>query len=147
MRIATAADLGGIDLKSEITRRLAEPGPGFHDFGAHDRHNLDYPDYAEKAARAVADRDTARGILACGTGQSMAMTANRVKGIRAALCQDTLGARMSRDRHNANILCLGQRVVGRGLAADIVNGWLDTAFSDEERHHRRVGRIMALDER
>ncbi|TKJ31351.1 MAG: ribose 5-phosphate isomerase B [Chloroflexi bacterium B3_Chlor] len=147
MRIAIASDHGGSRLKSDTTRLLQELGHTHHDFGPHDFHDVDYPDYAVKVARAVADGEFDRGILICGTGQGMAMSANKVKGVRAALCHDTFSARISREHNDANVLCLGERVVGSGLAADIVKTWLEAESSDEERHHRRVGKIIALDER
>jgi len=147
MHIAIAADHDGFDLKSEITTILEELGHAFHDFGPYDRDDVDYPDYAEKVARAVAAGEFERGILICGTGQGMAMTANKVKGIRAALSHDTFSARMSREHNDANVLCFGQRVIGPGLAADIVKTWLETGFSEQERHRRRVGKIIALDDR
>lgn len=147
MRIAIASDHGGFRLKSDIARLLLELSHGCHDFGPPDFHDVDYPDYAVKVARAVADGEFDRGILICGTGQGMAMSANKVKGVRAALCHDTFSARMSREHNDANVLCLGERVIGSGLAADIVKTWLKAEPSDEERHRRRVGKITALDQR
>ncbi len=147
MRIAIASDHGGFRLKSDIARLLQELSHGCHDFGPPDFHDVDYPDYAVKVARAVADGEFDRGILICGTGQGMAMSANKVKGVRAALCHDTFSARLSREHNDANVLCLGERVIGSGLAADIVKTWLKAESSDEERHRRRVGKIIALDER
>ncbi|MGB3903828.1 MAG: ribose 5-phosphate isomerase B, partial [Anaerolineae bacterium] len=124
MRIAIASDHGGFRLKSDIARLLQELSHSYHDFGPPDFHDVDYPDYAVRVAQAVADGEFDRGILICGTGQGMAMSANKVKGIRAALCHDTFSARMSREHNDANVLCLGERVIGSGLAADIVKTWL-----------------------
>ena len=106
---------------------------------------MDYPDYAQKVATAVAQGRYDRGILVCGTGQGMAMSANKIKGVRAAVCSDAYTARMSREHNNANVLCIGERVVGPGLAADIVQTWLESQFSDEERHRRRIAKVDGLD--
>lgn len=146
MDIAIAGDHGGFELKGETTKLLDEQGLTYHDFGPHDRRDVDYCDHAEKLARAVSAGQFRRGILICGTGQGMAISANKIKGIRAAVCHDTFSARMSREHNDANVLCLGQRVVAPGLAGDIVKTWLDTDCSDEERHRRRVKKIMALEE-
>ena len=147
LRIAIASDHGGFHLKNDIVGLLMELGYNCHDFGPDTYQDVDYPDYAAKVADAVAAGDFDRGILICGTGQGMAMTANKVKGIRASLCHDVFSARMSREHNRANVLCLGQRVVGTGLAADITKTWLEARFSDKERHKRRVGKVMALDGR
>lgn len=146
MRIAVASDHGGFNLKTEIARLLEELGHDCQDFGPYDQRSVDYPDYAAKVAQAVAGGRFERGILVCGTGQGMTMTANKVKGVRAALCHDVYSARMSREHNDANVLCLGQRVIGSGLAGDIVRTWLEAGFSDQDRHHRRVGKMMAVDE-
>ena len=135
MLVGISSDHGGLHLKSEIVRLVVELGHTCDDLGPHDPGAVDYPDYAQKVAAAVA-----------GTGQGMAITANKVKGIRAAVCQDTYSARMSREHNGANVLCLGERVVGPGLAADIVKTWLETEFSGEERHSRRVAKIHALED-
>jgi ribose 5-phosphate isomerase B len=147
MRIAIASDHGGFRLKSDIARLLEELGADCRDFGPHELDDVDYPDYAVMVARAVASREYQRGILICGTGQGMAISANKITGIRAAICHDTFSARMSRQHNDANVLCLGERVVGPGLVAEIVKTWLQAEFSDEERHRRRVDKIMALEER
>jgi ribose 5-phosphate isomerase B len=144
--IAIAADHGGFELKSETAKLFKEQGITYHDFWPHDRRDVDYPDYAQMVARAVAAGQFRRGMLICGTGQGMAISANKIKGIRAAVCHDTISARMSREHNDANVLCLGQRVIGPGLAGDIVKTWLDTDCSDEERNRRRVKKIMALEE-
>lgn len=146
MRIAIASDHGGSRLKSEVVRLLGELGHECRDFGPQELDEVDYPDYAVMVARAVASGEYDRGILICGTGQGMAITANKITGIRAAICHDTFSARMSREHNDANVLCLGERVVGSGLAANIVETWLQAKFSDEERHRRRVNKIMALEE-
>jgi ribose 5-phosphate isomerase B len=143
--IAIASDHGGFSLKGEIAELLKSMGHTCHDLGPRDGSTVDYPDYARKVASAVADDVCEKGILICGTGQGMAMTANKLRGIRAAVCQDTYSARMSREHNDANVLCMGERVVGRGLAAEIVRAWLEAEFSGEERHSRRVAKISALE--
>ncbi|MBC7258465.1 MAG: ribose 5-phosphate isomerase B [Chloroflexi bacterium] len=145
MKIAIGADHGGVDLKEVIRQYLESQGYEVQDFGAHSRESTDYPDFARPVAEAVAGGQFDRGILICGTGQGMAMTANKVRGIRAAVCLDTYSARMSREHNNANVLCLGGRVVGPGLAVDIVDIWLQTEFSDAPRHHRRVEKIAEVE--
>ena len=145
MHIAIASDHGGFSLKGEIAKLLKSTGHTCHDMGPQDGSAVDYPDYAQRVATAVAGGLFDRGILICGTGQGMAITANKVKGIRAAVCQDTYSARMSREHNDANVLCMGQRVVGPGLAADIVKTWMKAEFSGEERHSRRVAKISALE--
>jgi ribose 5-phosphate isomerase B len=145
MRIAIASDHGGFRLKSDIVRLLGELGHNCRDFGSQELDEVDYPDYAVIVARAVASGEYDRGILICGTGQGMAITANKITGIRAAVCHDTFSAQMSREYNDANVLCLGERVVGSRLAANMVETWLQAMFSGEERHRRRVNKIMALD--
>ncbi len=146
MRVAVASDHGGFRLKSDVVRLLGELGHDCRDFGSQELDEVDYPDYAEIVARAVASGEYDRGILICATGQGMSITANKISGIRAAMCHDTFSARMSREHNDVNVLCLGERVVGPRLAADIVETWLQAKFSDEERHRRRVNKIMALEE-
>lgn len=146
MHIAVASDHEGFHLKGEVSRLLKEWGHTCDDLGPSDSSAVDYPDYAQKVAAKVAAGLYDRGVLICGTGQGMAMTANKVKGVRAALCQDTYSARLSREHNDANVLCLGERVVGPGLAADIVKTWLEAEFSGEERHHRRVAKINTLED-
>jgi ribose 5-phosphate isomerase B len=138
-----ASDHGGFHLKGVLTSVLEEMGHTCQDMGPHSADGVDYPDYARKVATAVADGRYDASILVCGTGQGMAMTANKVEGIRAAVCQDSYSARMSREHNDANVLCLGERVVGPGLATDVVKTWLETEFSGERRHSRRVAMIEA----
>ena len=134
-------------MKGELARLLKSMGHTCHDLGPHDGDSVDYQDYAQQVATAVADGLYDRGILICGTGQGMAMSANKVRGIRAALCQDTYSAKMSREHNDANVLCMGERVLGPGLAEEIVKAWLEAEFSEEERHSRRVAKIRALEDR
>ena len=139
--IAIGCDHGGFDLKEEIKKHLEERGLEYKDYGCNSTDSVDYPEYGKKVAHAVADGECERGILICGTGIGISITANKVKGIRAALCTDCFMAEATRLHNDANILALGGRVVGMGLALKIVDTFLDTEFSDEERHKRRIAMI------
>ena len=147
MHIAVGADHAGYWLKGEILKLLEELGHSYQDFGTHHSAPTDYPDFAQPVAKAVAEGKFERGILICGNGVGVCITANKVKGIRAALCHDTFCARTSREDDDANVLCLGARILGVGLAKDIVRIWLSTPFSEAERHRRRIAKVMALEER
>lgn len=140
VKIAIGSDHGGFDYKASIIKALQDKGYDVVDMGTYSPESCDYPIIAKKVARAVAEGDFEKGILVCGTGIGMSMAANKVKGIRAAVCGDTFSARATRAHNNANILCLGQRVVGEGLALDIVDIWLTTKF-EGGRHERRVNMI------
>lgn len=139
--IAIGCDHGGFELKEEIKKHLEERGLEYKDYGCNSTDSEDYPEYGKKVAHAVADGECERGILICGTGIGISITANKVKGIRAALCTDCFMAEATRLHNDANILALGGRVVGMGLALKIVDTFLDTEFSDEERHKRRIAMI------
>ena len=139
--IAVGCDHGGFELKQEILAYLKGKGLEYRDFGCYDEKSCDYPEYAHAVAHAVAQGECERGILICGTGIGMSMAANKVPGIRAALCGDCFSAQMTREHNDANILALGARVVGPGLALKIVETFLTTAFSGEERHARRIAQI------
>ena len=128
IKIAIGSDHGGFEYKASIIKALQVKGYDVVDMGTYSPESCDYPIIAKKVARAVAKGDFEKGILVCGTGIGMSMAANKVKGIRAAVCGDTFSARATRAHNNANILCLGQRVVGEGLALDIVDIWLTTKF-------------------
>ena len=140
IKIAIGSDHGGFEYKASIIKALQVKGYDVVDMGTYSPASCDYPIIAKKVARAVAKGDFEKGILVCGTGIGMSMAANKVKGIRAAVCGDTFSARATRAHNNANILCLGQRVVGEGLALDIVDIWLTTKF-EGGRHERRVNMI------
>lgn len=146
MRIALGSDHGGYYLKEEIKKFLEEEGFEYHDFGSFGPEAVDYPDFARQVAEAVARGEFERGILCCGTGIGVAIAANKVPGIRAALCHDTFSARASREHNDANILTLGGRVIGPGLAREIVITWLKAEFAGG-RHARRVTKIAALEEK
>lgn len=144
LKIAIGCDHGGFRLKEEIRKMFEEKGYDFKDLGTFSEESVDYPDIALKLARAVRDGQFDRGILICGTGIGIGIAANKVKGIRAALCHDTFSARASREHNNANILTMGERVIGPGLAKDIVDIWLETEFSGG-RHARRIQKISDIE--
>ena len=139
--IAIGSDQGGYLLKQEVMTHLKERGIEFTDFGSYDEKSVDYPEYAKKVCSVVKSGEYKLGILICGTGIGISITANRIKGIRAALCTDCFMAEATRLHNDANVLALGGRVVGAGLALKIVDTFLDTPFSDEERHIRRIEKI------
>lgn len=144
-KIAIGADHGGYELKHLIVEHLRRQGYEVQDFGTHgSEESVDYPDYAQQVARAVAAGEYDLGILICGTGIGMSIAANKIVGVRAAVCGDTYSARMSRLHNNANILCLGGRVLGPGPALDIVDIWLRTEF-EGGRHARRVEKIRQME--
>ena len=143
-KIAIACDHGGYELKKDIIKHLEARGFEVCDFGCDSTQSVDYPDYALPASQAVAKGECELGILICGTGIGMSLCANKVKGIRAACCSDTFSARMTRMHNNSNILCFGARVVGLGLATDMVDLFLDTEF-EGERHNQRIAKMMAIE--
>ena len=145
MKIVIGSDHGGIHLKEVLKQHLAERGLEVSDAGTYTEESCDYPDIVLKVCREITAGKAERGILVCGTGIGMSMAANKVKGIRAALCGDVFSAAMSREHNNANVICLGERVLGAGLAARILDAWLDTEFAGG-RHERRVNKIMAIEE-
>ncbi|HEV8307365.1 MAG TPA: ribose 5-phosphate isomerase B [Methylomirabilota bacterium] len=144
--IALGADHAGWQLKEEIKAWLLDKNVEVLDFGTYSPDAVDYPDYAAQVAEAVAAGKADRGILVCGTGIGMSMTANKVPGARAAFCPDLFTARMSRAHNDANVLTLGGRLTGRELALEIVEMWLRTEF-EGGRHSRRVGKIAELEQR
>lgn len=144
MHIAIGADQGGFELKQKIVEYLIAEGHQVLDLGIHEFKFVDYPDIAEAVARTVAAGETERGIIVCGTGIGVSMAANKIAGIRAALCTDCYMAHMARQHNDAQILCLGGQVVAPGLALDIVQVFLTSEF-DGGRHTRRIGKMNALD--
>ncbi|MGQ9779464.1 MAG: ribose 5-phosphate isomerase B [Bacillota bacterium] len=146
LSVAVASDHAGFYLKEEICAYLRDQGIPFRDFGVYGAEPADYPDQAVLVAEAVAKDEYRYGILVCGTGVGMAITANKVPGIRAVVCSDTFSARMARAHNDCNVLCLGGRVVGPGLAVELVAAFLATEFLGE-RHARRVEKITALEEK
>jgi ribose 5-phosphate isomerase B len=145
MVIALGSDHAGYGLKKEIVESLERSGIPYHDYGCYGIESFDYPDAALAVAEAVASGQSGRGILVCATGIGMSIAANKTKGVRAALCHDTFSARATREHNDSNILCLGARVIGPGLALDIVNIWLHTEFSGEARHCRRIDKIRQIE--
>lgn len=139
--IAIGCDHGGFELKGEIMKHLEFRGIQYQDFGTYDTASTDYPIYAKKVAAAVLSGECEKGILICGTGIGISITANKIKGIRCALCTDCFMAEATRQHNDANVLALGGRVVGAGLALKIVDTFLDTPFSNDERHIRRIQAI------
>jgi ribose 5-phosphate isomerase B len=139
-----ASDHAGFDLKHSLIAHLAGRGVEVTDLGPNEKARCDYPDFAAKVARGVASSPGSLGILCCGTGVGMSMSANKVHGVRAAVCSDTFSAHATREHNDANVLCLGERVVGPGLAADIVDAFLSTSF-EGGRHADRVQKMMDLE--
>ena len=144
MRIALGSDHAGLILKQEVINLLQELGHDYHDFGTYEKQSVDYPDYARAVAEAVARGEFHYGILICATGIGMSIAANKVHGIRAALCHEPFSARRAREHNNANVLCLGEAVTGKGLAREVVRTFLETGFSGG-RHTRRIDKIAAIE--
>lgn len=139
--IAIGSDHGGFELKKEVMAHLDARGLEYKDFGTYSDASCDYPVYGKAVAKAVASGECERGIIICGTGIGISIAANKVHGIRAALCGDCFSAEATRQHNDANVLALGARVVGPGLALKIVDTFLDTPFSSSERHIRRIEMI------
>ena len=137
--IAIGSDHGGYDLKQVVIGYLEEQGIAYKDFGCYDKNSCDYPVFGKAAAEAVASGECEKGIVVCTTGIGISIAANKVPGVRCALCQDTFSAKMTRLHNNANMLALGGGIVGPNLALDIVETFLNTPFSEEEKHCRRIG--------
>ena len=142
-KIAFACDHGGYELKDTIIKWLNDNGYEVVDFGCNSTASVDYPDYALPASQAVARGECDLGILVCGTGIGMSLCANKVKGIRAACCSDTFSAKMTRLHNDSNILCFGARVVGAGLAIELVRNFVESEF-EGDRHIKRVEKVMAI---
>jgi ribose 5-phosphate isomerase B len=139
MNIIFGSDHGGYQLKQVLAAHLEKKGHRVTDAGAFDTVSSDYAQYALVVARSVAKGEFDRGILICGTGLGMSMAANRIMGVRAALCANEFTARMSRAHNDANVLCLGERTTGTGLALAILDAWMDTEYEADPRHIRRIG--------
>ncbi len=145
MKIALAADHGGFRLKDEIKAFLEKQGHYIEDFGCHCADSVDYPDFALVAAKKVASGELERAILVCGTGIGMSIAANKIEGIRCALVHDSFSAKATREHNDTNVLALGERVIGPGLALEIVNIWVNTPFSNEARHAQRIAKISSIE--
>ena len=146
MKVAVASDHAGLVLKNKILEYLKKRGVEFEDMGTYECTSVDYPDFGEKVALAVAEGGFDKGICICGTGVGISIAANKVPGVRAALCHDTFSARYSREHNDANILCMGERVIGFGSAMDIVDIWLYTEFAGD-RHAERVEKITQIEKK
>lgn len=146
IKIAIGSDHAGLCLKERIKEHFADQELCFTDLGTNSTESVDYPDIAQLVAESVARGENDYGILICGTGIGMVITANKVPGIRAALCHDTFTARAAREHNDANVLTIGERVTGAGLACDIVETWLTATFQGG-RHQRRLNKIHALEEK
>lgn len=145
MKISIACDHGALTLKNEIKTHLEELGHQVQDFGTHTTDSCDYPDMIAPAARAVANGECERGIVLCTTGIGASIVANKIPGVRCALLSDVLSARMTRLHNDTNVMALGAGIVGKNLAMEIVDVWLNTAFSHDDRHQRRIDKVSALE--
>lgn len=145
MKIALGSDHGGFILKESIKAYLISQGYDIEDFGTFNEDSVDYPTYGMRAAVAVSKGQCERGIVVCSTGIGISIAANKVRGVRAALCSDLLSARLTREHNNTNVLALGSFIVGEKLAHSIVDTWLGTPFSNEERHQRRIDAIAQIE--
>ncbi len=144
MKIGIGSDHGGFELKEYVKEYLQKSDLEFIDYGTYSKDSVDYPEFGEKVARAVISKEVDRGIVICGTGIGISISANKVKGIRCALCSDTYSARMSMEHNNANILALGGRVLGVDLALEIVSTWIKAEFQGG-RHEIRVNKISDIE--
>ena len=144
MKIAMACDHGGSRLKNVLKEYLLDNGYEVEDFGTNSEDSCDYPDYAGKAAKAVASGACDKGVVVCGTGIGVSITANKVNGIRCALCHDVFSAKATRAHNDSNMIAMGQRVIGEGLALEILKAWLSTEF-EGGRHVQRIEKMMAYE--
>lgn len=144
MILAIGSDHGGFELKEELKKHLEERKVGYKDFGCYSTQSVDYPDIAKEVARAVVNGEYELGLLCCGTGIGISMAANKVKGVRAACCSDYFSAKYTRLHNDANILCMGGRVVGAGLACELLDVFIDTEF-EGGRHAKRVAKIADIE--
>ena len=145
MRISIGCDHGALALKNKMVAHLTKKGYDVKDCGTYTADSCDYPDFAAVAAKAVASGECERGIVLCTTGIGVSIAANKVKGIRCALLSDVMSARLTREHNDTNMMAIGAGVVGEMLALEILDTWLDTEFSHNERHQRRIDKVMALE--
>ena len=146
MKIAIGCDHGALELKNVLVAHLKNKGHEVSDFGTYNTASCDYPEFAAAAAKAVASGECEKGIVLCTTGIGVSITANKVKGIRCALLSDLMSARLTREHNDTNMMALGAGVVGQMLALQIADTWLETDFSGDERHQRRINKLMAVEE-
>ena len=144
MKIAMACDHGGLRLKNVLKADLEKNGYEVEDFGTYSEDSCDYPDYASLAAKAVASGKCERGVVVCGTGIGVSITANKVDGISCALCHDVFSAKATRNHNDSNMLAMGQRVIGEGLALEILHTWMSNEY-EGGRHDARIEKMMALE--
>ena len=145
MKIALACDHGAFEYKEIVKEMLTKEGHIVEDFGCYSLESVDYPDYAGPAAQSVADVKNDRGIVICGNGIGVSITANKIKGIRCALCSDPVSAKLTREHNDSNVLAMGQRIIGVELMKEIVRVWMGTEFSHDARHQRRIDKVMAFE--
>ena len=145
MRISIGCDHGALTLKNKMVAHLTKKGYDVKDCGTYTADSCDYPDYAAVAAKAVASGECEKGIVLCTTGIGVSIAANKVKGIRCALLSDLMSARLTREHNDTNMMAIGAGVVGEMLALEILDTWLETEFSHNERHQRRIDKVMALE--
>ena len=145
MKIAIGCDHGALALKNVLIPHLEKKGYEVKDFGTYSLDSCDYPDFAAPAAQAVASGECEKGIVLCTTGIGVSIVANKVKGIRCALLSDVMSARMTREHNDTNMMAIGAGIVGQNLALEILDTWLGTEFSHNERHQRRIDKVMALE--
>lgn len=147
MRIAVGCDHAGFPLKAPAVRELKRLGQEVVDLGTNSEEAVDYPDFAQAVGEAVMRGEAERGLLICGSGVGASVTANKIPGVRAAVCHDTFSARQGVEDDDMNVLCLGARVIGQRLALDVIRAWLGATFSGEERHVRRLNKVKAIEAR
>ena len=145
MKISIGCDHGAIELKNIVVEHLTKKGYEVADFGTYTTASCDYPEFAAAAAKAVASGECEKGIVLCTTGIGVSITANKVKGIRCALLSDVMSARLTREHNDTNMMALGAGIVGKNLALEIIDTWLTTEFSHDERHQRRINKLMAVE--
>ena len=146
MKISVGCDHGALALKNKVVAHLEKQGHEVKDFGTYTLDSCDYPEFAAAAAKAVASGECEKGIVLCTTGIGVSISANKIKGIRCALLSDVMSARMTREHNDTNVMALGAAVVGEMLALEILDTWIGTEFSHDERHQRRINKMMALEE-
>lgn len=147
MKIVMGADHAGYRLKDEIKPLIESLGHEVLDVGCHCGDSVDYPDYAAEACNKIVAGEADKGILICGTGIGMSIAANKIAGIRCALVHDTFSAKATREHNDTNVLAMGERIIGPGLAQDIVKLWLETPFSKAERHQNRINKVKQIEEK
>ena len=145
MKISVGCDHGALALKNKVVAHLEKQGHEVKDFGTYTPDSCDYPEFAAAAARAVADRECDKGIVLCTTGIGVSISANKIDGVRCALLSDPWSAKMTRLHNDTNVMALGAGIVGKNLALEIVDTWLETEFSGDARHARRIEKVMALE--